>query len=202
MKKSLIIFMLVVSVIFISGCTGDGQTDADALSPDLIIKPSDVPGLTLDDGYTFYEVQTDTTFVDGGKFDRYKENLSVGYRNVGEKSKWEDQSGRVLRVELLKYDSNFGLENIISQMKYESDTRTEEIKQDEAEYGVKIGFGDPNIGNNSFYVSSTDVETGIQSTNVFFVFNNNIAVVDVTDDGKKSYNDAIRISKLMVSKLN
>lgn len=202
MKNSLIICILIVSVIFISGCTGDGQTDADDLSPDLIIKPSDVPGLTLDDGYTFYAVEVNTVFVDGGKFDRYTDNLSTGYRNVGEKSKWEDQSGRILRVELLKYDSNFGLENIISQMKYVSDTKAEEIKSDEAEYGVKIEFGEPNIGNHSFYVSSTDVETGVQSTNVYFVYNNNIAVVDVTDKGKKSYNDAIRISKLMISKLN
>ena len=71
MKKLLIICILIVSVIFISGCTSDEQTSSDistssqsdqkpdTQNPELIIKQNDVPRLTLS-SYEFYAVPKST----------------------------------------------------------------------------------------------------------------------------------------------
>ena len=71
MKKLLIICILIVSLVFISGCASDEQTsseiitssqnnqESDTQNPELIIKQSDVPGLSLN-GYNFYAVPKST----------------------------------------------------------------------------------------------------------------------------------------------
>lgn len=71
MMKYLIICILIVSVIFISGCTSEEITNSetsidsqnnqqsDTQNPELIIKQSDVPGLILN-RYNFYAVPKST----------------------------------------------------------------------------------------------------------------------------------------------
>jgi len=71
MKRLLIIVILIVSIIFISGCTSDEQAssdistssqsnqESDAQTSNLIIKSSDVPGLSLVD-YGFFAVPKST----------------------------------------------------------------------------------------------------------------------------------------------
>ncbi|KAF5418261.1 MAG: hypothetical protein C5S45_09425 [Candidatus Methanocomedens sp.] len=208
MKKLLIICILIVSVIFISGCTSDEQAssdistssqsnqESDAQNPELIIKPSDVPGLTLEE-YVLYAVQKNTIYVYGNESDRtrYTNTLRIGYRNVGEESRWYDQSGRFVKIELSKYDSNSGLMELISNMK----ERYEEIKDPE---GVKSDFGDPNIGDYSLYLSTIDLNTDIQGTFIFFIYKNNYVNVMVSDEKDESFNEAIRISKLVKSRLD
>ena len=208
MKKLLIICILIVSVIFISGCTSDEQAssdistssqsnqESDTQNPELIIKPSDVPGLTLEE-YVLYAVQKNTIYVYGNESDRtrYTNTLRIGYRNVGEESRWYDQSGRFVKIELSKYDSNSGLMELISNMK----ERYEEIKDPE---GVKSDFGDPNIGDYSFYLSTIDLNTDIQGTFIFFIYKNNYVNVMVSDEKDESFNEAIRISKRVKSRLD
>jgi len=178
MKKLLLICILIVSVIFISGCTSDEQAssdtstssqsnqESDTQNPELIIKQSDVPGLTLS-SYEFYAVQKNTIHVYGNESDRtrYTDTLRMGYRNVGEESHWGDHSGRGVQVELLKYDSNSGLMEIIFNIKDEWDSVSkEEVKVAEEEKGIKFVFGDPNIGDYSYYVSTTNINTDIKAT--------------------------------------
>ena len=208
MKKLLIICILIVSVIFISGCTSDEQAssdistssqsnqESDTQNPELIIKPSDVPGLTLEE-YVLYAVQKNTIYVYGNESDRtrYTNTLRIGYRNVGEESRWYDQSGRFVKIELSKYDSNSGLMELISNMK----ERYEEIKDPE---GVKSDFGDPNIGDYSLYLSTIDLNTDTQGTFIFFIYKNNYVNVMVSDAKDESFNEAIRISKLVKSRLD
>ena len=83
MKKLLIICILIVSIIFISGCTSEEKTDSetstesqinqpsdnnqpsDTQSPDLIIKPSDVPRLNLASYYSIsYPENSELLFSD------------------------------------------------------------------------------------------------------------------------------------------
>ena len=210
MKKLLTICILVVSVIFISGCTSDEQAssqsnqESDTQNPELIIKQSDVPRFTLNN-YEFYAVQKNTIHVYGNESDRtkYTDTLRMGYRNVGEKSGWSDNSGRGMHFELLKYDSNSGLMEIIFKIKDNYDTVSkEELKVAEEEKGIKFVFGDLNIGDYSYYVSTTDINTDIKATKITFIYKNNLVLMDVIDDEDKSFNEAIRIAKLVKSRLD
>jgi len=217
MKKLLII--LILSVILISGCTSDEKTNSetstdsqvdqnpDTQSVDLIIKSKDVPGLALDPNYQFFAVPENTLYIYGDYGDSrtyeksYRDTLPIGYRNVGEESIWMDQSGRKVAVALYKYDSNSGLLKLITGMKDEVDPK-EEIKDIENEQGVKIDFNDPNIGDSSFYYSATEINTGMQYNIILFIYKNNYVQVVMIDENGKSFNDALRIAKLVKSRLD
>ena len=217
MNKISIICILIVSVIFISGCTSDEQASSDILtssqsnqesatqSPELIIKQSDVPGLTLNQNYDLYAVQKNTVYVYGNESGRikYTDTLRMGYRNVGENSRWGDHSGRGVNVELFKYDSNSGLMEIIFKIKDSYDTVSkEELKVAEEEKGIKFVFGDPNIGDYSYYVSTTDINTDIKATSITLIYKNNLVFMSVIGEKDKSFNEAIRIAKLVKSRLD
>lgn len=218
MKKLFIISILIFSVIFISGCTSDEKTNnetspdfqinqnLDTQSVDLIIKSKDVPGLTLSQNYRFIAVPNNTLYVCGdNKIDkkRYTNTIPIGYRNVGEESTWSDQSGRKVTVTLIKYDSNLGFIELISDTKETWDTtKKEELKDVEVENGVNLDFGESDIGDYSFYLSSIDINTDIQTTVISFMYKNNIVTVEVIDENDKSFNDAIRIAKIMKSRLD
>ena len=155
MKKLLIIF-LIVSVIFISGCTSEKITNSetsidsqnnqqsDTQNPELIIRQSDVPGLSLN-GYNFYAVPKSTPEIglDDYNIDEVNETnvmlilmipgmglpgmgpdklgqeydnvLPIGTRNVGQSSTWKDESGREVKVILRKFDSSKSFHNYYAE---------------------------------------------------------------------------------------
>lgn len=217
MKKLFIISILFFSAFFISGCISDEKTNSetspdsqinqnlDTQSVDLIIKSKDVLGLTLSQNYKFLAVPKNTLYVYGDNGidqKRYTNTLPIGYRNVGEESTWRDQSGRQVTVTLFKYDSNSELIELISNTKEYWDSTKEEWKDAEVENGVKLDFGESNIGDYSHYISSTDINTDIQGTTITFVYKNNLATIFVTDEKDKSFNEAIRIAKLVKNRLD
>jgi len=227
MKKLLIISILIFSVIFISGCISDEKTDnetssdektdnetspdsqinqnLDTQSVDLIIKSKDVPGLTLSQNYHFFAVPENTLFVsDDNEIDRkrYTNTLPIGYRNVGEESTWRDQSGREVTVVLMKYDSNSGLVELFSNETEIIDKRLKENSKDAIENGVKLDSGESNIGDCSYYFTSTDTNTDIEHTCIFFINKNKGVTVMVIDEEDKSFNEAMRIAKLVKSRLD
>jgi len=88
-------------------------------------------------------------------------------------------------------------------MKNDLDTTSkEEIKDVEDEQGLKIDFGNLNIGDFSLYYSYTNVNTDIQDTIIYYIYKTNFVRVSVTDKNDKSLNDAIRIAKLVKSRLD
>ncbi|MCD4807185.1 MAG: hypothetical protein K8R13_06380 [Methanococcoides sp.] len=214
MKKLLIICILIVSVIFISGCTSDEQAsydfstgsqsnqESDSQNPELIVKQNDVPELTLED-YDFYAVPKNTVYTVGqGGLKTYTDTLELGYRKVGEQSTWQDQSGRSVQVTLMKYDSNTGLMQFWETATRFDTMSKEELKSMEETSGSNIDFGHLNIGDNSYYISSIDINTGIESTVIFIIHKNNFATVSVIDEKDKSYSKALRIAKLVKSRLD
>jgi len=217
LKKLLIICILIVSVIFISGCTSDEQVssdvstssqsnqESDTQNPELIIKQSDVPELTLK-VYGFHAVPKNTVYTfDTQSSDGrgYTDTLELGYRNVGEHSTWQDQSGRSIVFILKKFDSNMGLIEYMNTLKIYDTMSKEQLKAQGEAFGVKnIDFGNPNIGDNSYYLSSTNIITDIETTSITFIHKNNLVSVGVTDEKDESYNKAIRIAKLVKSRLD
>ena len=128
MKKLLIICILIVSIVFITGCTSNEQANSEISSdyqtiqksdtPDLIIKSSDVSGLSLVD-YKFYSVSK-SGFYDGESrginSKEYTDALPLGNRNVGGCSIWKDESGRGVAVDIHKYDSDSGFNKEINEL--------------------------------------------------------------------------------------
>ena len=213
MKKLLLTCILIVGIVFIAGCIGGEKTDAgtpassqisqesDAQTTDSILKPSDVPGLTLD-RHEFWAVPKNTLYVwnETGRT-RYTNTLPMGYRNVGEDSQWGDQSGREVRITLNKYDSapNRAIESLTNTTA--RDNYGEEIAK-HAPDGFDYDWGDPHIGDCSWYSASTDQSTDIQTTLIVFVYNNNHVMMWVTDEKGKSKKEAIRIAKVIKSRLD
>ena len=114
MRKLLIICILIVSVIFISGCTSDETNLESSTSSqtsgqsDLILKSSDVPGFVLQE-YSFVAYPEGISYkLNDTKFlTQYKDVLPEGKRNVGQYMKWEDKTVGGLTVSITNLNSAF-----------------------------------------------------------------------------------------------
>ena len=213
MKKLLLTCILIMSIIFIAGCIGDEKTDAgtpashqinqesDGQTTDSILKPSDIPGLTLD-RHEFWAVPKNMLYVcnETGRTS-YTNTLPMGYRNVGEDSQWRDQSGREVRIILNKYDSapNHAIESLTNTTARDN---YGEVIAEHFPDGFDYDWGDPHIGDCSWYLASTDQSTDIQTTGIWLVYNNNYVTMSVIDEKGKSKKEAIRIAKVIKSRLD
>ena len=214
MKKLLLIYILILGIIFIAGCIGEEKIDtetptshqinqeSDTQITDSILKPSDVPGLALDPNYEFLAVPKNMLFVHGNgtNLKKYKDALPIGYRNVGEDSLWKDQSGRAVGVDLARYDSEPSA--LIESYANAVDYYEKELGEGSLNIDYDYDWGDPHIGDYSFYVATTEHNTGIQTTRLSLVYNNDCASVVVTDEEGKSKKEAIRIAKIIKSRLD
>ena len=216
MKKLLLTCILIVSIMFIAGCIGEEKTDAgtpassqisqesDDQTPDLILKPSDVPGFTLGN-HVIRAVPKNALYVWDNATTTRKEYGDtpppIGYRIVGEDSDWQDQTGRKVEVEWTKYDSapNRVIESLTNTTARDN---YGEVIAEHFPDGFDYDWGDPHIGDCSWYHASTDQSTDIQTTSIVFVYNNNHVIMGVTDEKGKSVKEAIRIAKVIKSRLD
>ena len=211
MKKILIICVLIISFVFISGCTIEDKTNSETFSdsqinqqsdtetPDLIIKPRDVPGLSLE-YYTFTAVPKSSIFTkDSHNFEeieKYEDVLPLGTRNVGESSIWRDKSGRELWVGGSKFDSISGLKEEIETMQQNAELAKDRESMNDVDI---FNFGDPNIGDTSFY---TEAGSDVIRTDLTFIYKNNYVSIMNLDEKAKSKNEAIRIAKIIKNRLD
>lgn len=211
MKKLLVICILIISIIFLSGCTSEEKTNSDTSMndqinpesddqvPDLILKPNDVPKLTLTQ-YNFIAVLKSATYdLNSTGVSTYQDVLPLGMRNVGQRSEWEDQSGRRVRVYISKFDSNLDFEVFSESWGKQVDEYNNYVDQHPQEYIPKMGI--PNIGDASFYMemgSNMDVGQIVLQ----FIHKNYMVNIEVVDEKDKSLNEAIRIAKIVKSRLN
>ncbi len=215
MKKLLIICILIVSVIFISGCTSDDKTNSESFSSDsqqsniqetkLILNRGDVPGFTLHSYHFKYHTKVTEYYLGDGNPWTYSDVLPDGQRNVGQRMKWSDEEGHLVVVDLTKYDSNSGFEDF---MKIDS------IKQMQEMYGIKdseindfliqmeFEEGEPKIGDNSHYSSMLNYNSDKHMTGLIFTYNNYLCNINVLNVKEQSKNEAIRIAELIESRLD
>lgn len=211
MKKLLLIFV-IIGIVFIAGCIGgekatdtkpstDSQTNQKTVAEatDLIIKQSDVPGLTLVNSYFIaYSKSSSFNYTEMRmgirksyncipKESSCKDALPIGNRDVGRYSTWKDDSGRFLSFELYYLDSNDGIEKSFAG------------KQEWCKV-QKLDCGSPNIGVISNYEST--VSKDIASVDLQFVHKNYYVTIKVLDEKENSLKEAIRIAKIVESRLS
>ena len=218
MKKILLICIMIVSVMFISGCTNEGNTETSMSSQntpesniqltDSILKSSDISGYDSISN-TLYSVPKNTLYVPSeyipGRFDHfsgaknYKDTLLMGHRNVGEVIGGGTQSGKKLFISVVKFDSDPDsfLRVWVNPMK----EVYEPYSADELE-AAGIYISDPNIGDYSHSQSGINPETEIQQTLIRFIHGNTFVFVDVIDEKDTSKKTAIRIAKIIDSRLD
>lgn len=185
-----------------------------------LIKPSDVTGLFLYDilfyAYPENSSYLPTTFNDPRNRIEYKDVLPIGYKNVGQGAVWTCESGqwapgRWVGIDIIKYDSNSGLEEGSADRIQSYRSRTEEEMKESC-----CSFGLPSIGDTNicYYVTKPnepcpwfDPEEGVWkfdpddftwNTVLIFIHDNYSVTVMVTDEKKKkSIDEAIRIAKII-----
>ena len=223
-KKLFLTCILTLGIILIAGCIGEEKTnpetpashqitqESDTQTTNSILKPGDVPGLTLDSDSELWAVPKNTLYVvpkillntlgNETNRKRYGDTLPIGYRNVGENSLWTDQSGRSVRIFLSKYDSDPNSKLIESFTDSKDNFEEEYVAKREHEPNTDYDWGDPHIGDCSVYCAQTDTDTDIQTTQISFVYNNNWVCLFVEDEKDKSKKEAIRIVKVIKSRLD
>ncbi|WP_406656636.1 hypothetical protein V7O62_12355 [Methanolobus sp. ZRKC2] len=222
-KNILMIFILIACLLF-SGCVSSedegiseasfsSETDSESYpAPDLIIKPSDVPGLTLDDYFFYAAPKSDIYTYNSSRGSKYTDALPLVTRNVGEKSYWIDKSGRAVSVEIEKFDSDEGLEFMFKRgYEWIEIFKTAMEEQDVQLQGAEYDTDTCNIGTNGFYsCSSPSEESDISYANlsdishtdlIFMTSNNELVTVNVMDEKGKDLDEAIRIAKIIEDRL-
>jgi len=126
MKKLLIIYILIIGIVFISGCTSDEQAnseiskssqsnqESDTQNPELIIKQSDVPGLSLVD-HSFFAVPKSTPDFHPD----FHPDLGEGYGDDWEIDDLDENNLVLIDIYLTsvnlypKYDEMQGYDNVL-----------------------------------------------------------------------------------------
>ncbi|MDW7732940.1 MAG: hypothetical protein SCH66_10995 [Methanolobus sp.] len=212
--KHIMTISIVIACLLFTGCISNEEDTSEASyysgsvqTPDFIIKPSDVPGLTLN-SYFFYAVPENEIYTSNSSpGSKYTESLPVGTRNVGEKSYWMDESGQhAVAVEIEKYDSDDGLEAM-----FEHGYEWIEIVRNATEHGVDIqgieydtyDTDACDIGTNGIYSSKapSDKPKISYTTITFMTSNNELVTVNTIDERGKDLDEAIRIAKIVEARL-
>ncbi|GFO96361.1 hypothetical protein ig2599ANME_0549 [groundwater metagenome] len=219
MKKLVLIGILIAGIVFISGCTGgeratDSKTTIDSQTnpksevqqiSELIIKQSDVPGLTLED-FSFLAVpKSSETSYDGNakfvpfsyetvRYQNYKDSLPIGTRKVGESSNYVDNAGRQIEVKYEKYDST-------SNFSMVGNPYSPSVLKSSKERGAIIDYGDPKIGDFSVWIEG-ERDPNVHVTSLVYTYKTYIVSLRVVDDKDKSRNEALRIAELIKDRLD
>ena len=209
MKKLLPILIIIIGIVFVAGCIGGekaidsksstySQTnqESETQTPELIIKPGDVPGLTMSRFYYIsFPISGSLIEIDSkmGHFRSmspdmrmYEDNLPLGTRNVGQDSYWNG-SGQQVQIRMIKFDSN--------------------PKFNEGYYKTFsnncVNKGFQNLGDITFCDSdSLSNSPDVKITSVRFIYKKYFIFVYVTDEKDKSESEALRISKIIKSRLD
>ncbi len=172
---------------------------SDVNAAQLILKPDDVPGFTLND-YNFISVPQNSSFNPNTQTTTYTDVLPFGYRNVGQTLSWSGDEG-TLDIMIYKYDSNSEIKESITK----SNTECETMKNNSGEEALQSwGCGSPDIGDYSWYTYSTPYEnnSNIVLTQLKFNYGNYYTEIVTVDDKEKSLNETIQVAKILRSRLN
>lgn len=160
MKKLLLICIIFAGIVFVAGCIGgekatNSKTSIDSQTPDLIIKKSDVPGLSLRD-FKFISIPQSISYnytsqQQGSVVETRDTKVPVGNRNVGKVSTWIDhQTRREVGVVVKNFDVDSNFKEFFDSLRIRCDKTMKAGGWKNSETVLDFGCGSPNIGDNSF----------------------------------------------------
>lgn len=221
MKKLLLICIVIVGIVFVAGCIGgektssetspDSQTNpkSDTQNPDLILTLSDFPsGYKLEYSAKHAVLKSSECNVINGCLNetlttnnkliiRYNDALPIGTRFVGSSVKFTHNSGRELHLNYLIFDSNNGLKELLDKQR--NDEAGKILKLAGA---FKVQKGQANIGDESFYNILTVPTYDIEYIELVFIDGKKYVSIVSTDEKGKGLEEALRIAKIVESRLN
>jgi len=217
-KTGGLVTAVLVVMVLLSGCVAQNQATspisqqtATASSSvesmlDLLIKQSDAPGLTLKN-YAFFAASESAVLTVPDEFimeqyqstmEQYTGVIPAGKRNVGQTSTWGDNASRIVKVTDYKFDSNTGITEYFSGYLKRCDSYGGTQETETTVYRC----GSSNVGDISYYTYETPKKnSGVQITYLQFSKGNHIVFAAVADENSKSYDETVRIAKLVEGRL-
>lgn len=162
MKKLLLICILILSIIFISGCTSEEKTNSETSTnshtSDLLIRPSDLPKGYYSSEYTTFAISQGNSFTiqnygSGSDIfnseNMYEGDIPSGKKRISTTFKLSNNENNIpMNVFIYEFDSNSGLQDFFSSMESEY----KKVKEE------KEKMWDPNVSNLSY---EYDLETSL-----------------------------------------
>ena len=192
MKKLLLICILIVSIIFISGCTSEEKTNSETSTnlqtSDLIIKPSDLPKGYYSSEYTTYAItQGDSFIIQNFDFssifnskNMYEGDIPSGKKRILTFFKLNNYDNDIpMVVNILEFDSNSGLQDYFSSLELD----IKKVKEE------KEKMWDPNVSNLSYEYEIEASSVGDYSFQYtyFEQIDNDFIAVGLFEFGYKNY---------------
>lgn len=192
-SKILLICILIVSMIFISGCISEEKTDTgtptssqisiDSQTSDLLIKPSDLPKGYYTSEYTTHAISKGESFEIRPNFDyfesvnsddKYEGDIPKGKKRVATSFRVtnDDNSIQRIGVGILESDSSSRLKEFIEY--YSSETK--KVYGSKERYLIETNL----VGDNSYLVLSESPD----NANLVFTFKNYLITIDTQAYGK------------------
>ena len=210
MKKLLPILIIIIGIVFVAGCIGGEKANdsksstisqsnqiSETQTPELIIKQSDVPGFTMSRFYYIaFPKSSSLIEIDSriGHFRSmapemrmYEDTLPLGTRNAGQDSYWNDSSGHQVQIRMIKFDSN----PKFNEGYYKT------FSNNCANNGFQ-NLGDITFCDSESLSNSPDVKV----TSLRFTYKKYFIYIYIMDEEVKSEIEALRISKIIKSRLD
>jgi hypothetical protein len=221
MKKCLLMCIIFVGIVFVADCIGgekatnsktsmDSQASqkSDTQTPNLIIKQSDVPGLALWD-FKFISVPKSSSYnytaQQQGSLEVTKDTkIPVGNRYVGQVSTWIDhQTQREVGVVVKNFDVDSGFKEFFDNLSTRCDETIKSGKWKNSENILDVGCGSANIGDNSFYNYKILRDAPyVKTVGLDFSYRNHFVQIVVVEENGRSLDEAMRIAKIIKSRLD
>ena len=131
MKKLLLTCILILSIIFISGCTSEEKTNSETNShtSDLLIRPSDLPKGYYSSEYTTFAISQGNSFTiqnygSGSDIfnseNMYEGDIPSGKKRISTAFKLSNNENNIpMNVFIYEFDSNSGLQDYLSSVELE-----------------------------------------------------------------------------------
>lgn len=226
LKKLLLICILIMCITFISGCIDEEKNtetstssqislESDSRLQDSILKQKDIPGRELKK-YRNISAPKSSNVIYGTDYLNDWDRYETETKKIGELSEWE---GRMMTVyfSYLKYDSNENFPtkdsnvckdigspqfNIFYNMSVLEDMKN---SGDDNDFGI-LDYECPNIGDHSIHIFSKSkskyAAEGIYTSTLMYTYKNYIVYIIVEDDEEHYRSEALRIAKLVESRLD
>ncbi len=207
MKTFSFIFIIILGIIFISGCVGGEKGDklpSSAPTPsqnlqnsDFILKPDDLPSGFVLDSNSEKEIVPKNIIctlqnLNNCSINSTHNNTSNDWRYFGEHLIYKDSGNETKKmdIQIFVFDSNEGFYQFFENL--DKSTKTDPSYEKS---------GQESIGDFSYWAEYRDNDTNLKNSGMVFLIKNSLIKIGVRDKKEKGHELALNISKILVNRL-